>query len=125
MKVNLMYMQQALSSSSSSRHVTVLVMSILLAARIVKFMALIIITCWKCEQFYISVEETKSACIQRIMDKNCSESVRHLCKRVLHVNRTFRKMTACGLFTIDSSLPIPLTGLLIDQIIIMLQFAFL
>ena len=48
-----------------------------------------------------------------------------LCKNVLQANRTFNKMTACGLFYVDAALPISLMALLTSYIIVLFQFAFL
>ncbi|KAF9800103.1 hypothetical protein SFRURICE_016980 [Spodoptera frugiperda] len=53
------------------------------------------------------------------------ENKMDLYKKVLQTNRTFSKMTACGLFYIDAMLPIRLLLLTTNYVIVLLQFAFL
>ncbi|CAH1640535.1 unnamed protein product [Spodoptera littoralis] len=89
-----------------------------------KNMCLIILQCILCEKFYISVEEVDSACIQLLKDKTCSNYQTGFYKKVLQTNRTFSKMTACGLFYIDAMLPIRMLLLTTNYVIVLLQFAF-
>ncbi|XP_063897727.1 uncharacterized protein LOC135118785 [Helicoverpa armigera] len=89
-----------------------------------KDLSLVILQSMECEKFYIAVEEAKMVCIQLIM-KNSSESQKRLYKQVLHMNRMFSKMSACGLFYIDATLPTRLMGLIASYYVLLLQFALL
>ncbi|XP_075985618.1 uncharacterized protein LOC142982819 [Anticarsia gemmatalis] len=54
------------------------------------------------------------------------KSEKELCKKVMFLNRkSFSKMSACGLFYVDATLPLRLCGLITNHIIVLLQFAFL
>ncbi|KAF9816951.1 hypothetical protein SFRURICE_016832 [Spodoptera frugiperda] len=72
--------------------------------------------CTYCEKFYKTQEEMQSACLQQIMDSKCSENKKYLCKQVLQLSRTFSKISACGLFTVDASFPMPLMGVMANYI---------
>ncbi|XP_022817986.1 uncharacterized protein LOC111350589 [Spodoptera litura] len=89
------------------------VFCVLIMAWIMMDAAIILTLCVQCEKFYLAVEEAESTCIQLIMSRNSSKNHKHLCKRVLHLSRTFTKMSACGLFTVDASLPMPLIRLIL------------
>ncbi|KAF9799856.1 hypothetical protein SFRURICE_017090 [Spodoptera frugiperda] len=90
-----------------------------------KNMILLITLSVYCEKFYMTVEEVKIACILFVTDTNCSKYQTVFYKKVLQTNRTFSKMTACGLFYIDAMLPIRLLLLTTNYVIVLLQFAFL
>nr|XP_049701682.1 uncharacterized protein LOC110374951 [Helicoverpa armigera] len=92
---------------------------------VTKTMLLSLVHCAYCERFYISVEEAECACIQLIKNINCPKSHKYLCKAVIRINRSFSKMTACGLFYIDASLAICFFGAVTNYAIVMLQFTFL
>ncbi|PZC79300.1 hypothetical protein B5X24_HaOG200997, partial [Helicoverpa armigera] len=91
---------------------------------VTKTMLLSLVHCAYCERFYISVEEAECACIQLIKNINCPKSHKYLCKAVIRINRSFSKMTACGLFYIDASLAICFFGAVTNYAIVMLQFTF-
>ncbi|KAH9640154.1 hypothetical protein HF086_018396 [Spodoptera exigua] len=48
-----------------------------------------------------------------------------LYKSVKQINRTFSKMSACGLFCVDAALVLCLTGVITNYAVVMLQFTFL
>ncbi|KAF9800093.1 hypothetical protein SFRURICE_016970 [Spodoptera frugiperda] len=77
-----------------------------------KDLLLVITHCIQCEKFYSAIEEAETACIQLMKNNNSSQNQVLLCKKVLQANRTFTKMTACGLFCVDAKLPLCLLALL-------------
>ncbi|XP_075985621.1 uncharacterized protein LOC142982822 [Anticarsia gemmatalis] len=93
---------------------------------LMKDMVLELLVCVHCERFYIAVENAETACIQRLKNRNCPESQRRLCRDVIQLNRSsFSKMSACGLFYIDASLPVRLVEMITNYVVILLQVAFL
>ncbi|KAF9800841.1 hypothetical protein SFRURICE_009315 [Spodoptera frugiperda] len=77
------------------------------------------------ERFYTAVEEAESACIQLMKNRNYTKSEERLYKRVKQMNRTFSKMSACGLFYVDATLILCLMGVITDYSVVLLQFTFL
>ncbi|KAF9800096.1 hypothetical protein SFRURICE_016973 [Spodoptera frugiperda] len=71
------------------------------------------------------VDETSMVCTQLMKNLESSNNQIDLYKKVLQTNFTFTKMTACGLFYIDATLPISLLLLTTNYVIVLLQFAFL
>uniref|UniRef100_A0A2H1W9A0 SFRICE_015399 n=1 Tax=Spodoptera frugiperda TaxID=7108 RepID=A0A2H1W9A0_SPOFR len=111
--------------SSLALRTSIIIVSLSVLEWLLKDIIIITITSLQLEKFHIQMEEAKNQCIMRLTNPNCPNSEIRLCKRVLQVNRTFTKMSACGLFTVDASLPMPLMRLLTHYIIVMLQFVFL
>ncbi|KAF9410603.1 hypothetical protein HW555_010370 [Spodoptera exigua] len=83
------------------------------------------LNCIQSEKFYIMVEKTEETCLQLMKNPNCSKNQKRLCRVVLQANRSFSKISACGLFYVDATLPILFTEVLTGNIIVLLQFAFL
>nr|XP_049701681.1 uncharacterized protein LOC110374949 [Helicoverpa armigera] len=92
----------------------------------IKDVLLVVMQCIECEKFYMAVEDVETTCIQRLKKKQHLAAEERLCSSVLQANRTsYCKMSACGLFDIDATLPLDLIGLLTNYIVIMLQSFFL
>ncbi|PZC79295.1 hypothetical protein B5X24_HaOG200992 [Helicoverpa armigera] len=92
----------------------------------IKDVLLVVMQCLECEKFYMAVEDVETTCIQRLKKKHHLAAEERLCSSVLQANRTsYCKMSACGLFDIDATLPLDLIGLLTNYIVIMLQSFFL
>lgn len=53
---------------------------------------------------------------------NNTENHKHLFKRKLKVRRTLKKMPACELFAVDTTLPMPFREVFTHYIIVLLQF---
>ncbi|PZC77111.1 hypothetical protein B5X24_HaOG203728 [Helicoverpa armigera] len=102
-----------------------LVVTIVSASWLIKDIVLVIFHSVQCEMFYIAIEEAEISCVKLMMNKNCPGDQARLYKKVMQTNRTFSKMSACGLFYVDGVLPLKLTGLLASYVIVLLQFAFL
>ncbi|KAJ8710891.1 hypothetical protein PYW08_009406 [Mythimna loreyi] len=77
------------------------------------------------EKFYITIEEAETACIQLMKTNNSARSQKRLCMSVIQANRSFSKMTACGLFYVDAKLPIYLMRNFTTYIFVLLQLNFL
>ncbi|KAF9799861.1 hypothetical protein SFRURICE_017095 [Spodoptera frugiperda] len=61
-----------------------------------------------------------------IFNKNVSYSpanTRYFCKNIIRLNGTFSKMTACGMFSIDATLPLSLAGIISNYVVVLLQFS--
>ncbi|KAF9407334.1 hypothetical protein HW555_012614 [Spodoptera exigua] len=91
----------------------------------IKHYLVILTLCMQCDKFYNIQGEMQSACIQQLMKTKCSENKKYLCKRVVQLSRTFSKISACSLFTVGASFPLPLIGIMANYIIVLLQFAYL
>ncbi|KAH9644376.1 hypothetical protein HF086_006404 [Spodoptera exigua] len=89
----------------------------------IKNMSLVILQCIVCEKFYISIEDAQATCVQLLEDTKCSKHTRHFCNSIIRSNETFIKMTACGLFCIDATLPLSLAGIISNYVIVLLQFS--
>ncbi|XP_072948384.1 uncharacterized protein [Epargyreus clarus] len=87
-------------------------MNVIYSSRLIKFMR-ILLDWWVEETKYVSDNFTWSQGV-----------VKGICKNVLRMNRVvFEKMDACGLFVVDSRLPLNLLSYIANYIIVLLQFA--
>ncbi|KAF9800839.1 hypothetical protein SFRURICE_009313 [Spodoptera frugiperda] len=91
---------------------------------VVKNVFRIVIHTAYCEMFYITVEEAEAACIQLLKNRQYTKGQERLYKRVKQMNRTFSKMSACGLFYVDATLILCLMGVITNYAVVMLQFIY-
>ncbi|KAJ8710892.1 hypothetical protein PYW08_009407 [Mythimna loreyi] len=70
-----------------------------------KDIALVTLHSIHCEKFYITVEEAETICILYMKNRNYPKCYGNLCKNLKLANQSFSKMSACGLFYIDATLP--------------------
>ncbi|KAF9412174.1 hypothetical protein HW555_009247 [Spodoptera exigua] len=122
-----------LDNVQTDRRVVILSVSLVLSVVwLSKDVMLVMIQSMQCEKFYITIEKAETACIQRLKNKHyldvvfVSDCERNLCKDMVQLNRvSFSKMSACGLFYIDGTLPLQLMGILTNYIVVILQTMFL
>ncbi|CAD0249732.1 unnamed protein product [Spodoptera exigua] len=116
-----------LDNVQTDRRVVILSVSLVLSVVwLSKDVMLVMIQSMQCEKFYITIEKAETACIQRLKNKHYLDCERNLCKDVVQLNRvSFSKMSACGLFYIDGTLPLQLMGILTNYIVVILQTMFL
>ncbi|XP_045762190.1 uncharacterized protein LOC123865284 [Maniola jurtina] len=77
-----------------------------------------------CEEFYIAIVEAERCCVMNL-GSNRHPDLKKLYKNVIRTNRSkFTKMSACGVITIDATLPLRLSDQLAIYIVVLLQFAF-
>ncbi|PZC79312.1 hypothetical protein B5X24_HaOG201010 [Helicoverpa armigera] len=101
------------------------IIAILKVLLLVKDLGLIIVHSEQCEKFYMAVTKSESVCIQLIKNGHFTKYQKRLYKNVIRRNRVFSKMSACGLFDIDATLPIRFTEALTHYVIVLLQFNYL
>ncbi|XP_075985614.1 uncharacterized protein LOC142982815 [Anticarsia gemmatalis] len=95
-------------------------------AWVMKDVYLVALICMQCEKFYLAVEDANSLCVLQSKRRNRQDHFHRVCKSVLQLNAgSFSKMSACGVFYVDATLPLRLMQLLTNYIIVLLQFVFL
>ncbi|XP_063897726.1 uncharacterized protein LOC135118784 [Helicoverpa armigera] len=92
---------------------------------IIKNTFLITCLCVQCEGFYTAMKDVLSMCKLIKKSGDSTESRKQFCKKIMLINKRFRKMTACGLFYVDASLPMSLMGVSGQYAVVLLQFNFL
>ncbi|KAF9799865.1 hypothetical protein SFRURICE_017099 [Spodoptera frugiperda] len=103
----------------SGKDVELILIIILTQAWNVKNMFILIWFTGTCEKFYAAVRDIQSICVKNINAKECPVIMislstvwkRRACKNIIRVQRTtFKKMSACGLFSVDATLPLQLSS---------------
>ncbi|XP_069355811.1 uncharacterized protein [Maniola hyperantus] len=77
-----------------------------------------------CEEFYTTIAEAERNCVMNL-GSNAHPELKKLYKNVMRTNRSkFTKMSACGVLTIDATLPLRFFEQWAVYVTVLLQFAF-
>ncbi|XP_041976710.1 uncharacterized protein LOC121731368 [Aricia agestis] len=84
-----------------------------------------IILCVSCNRLYEIIESIRLSALL-LLQKSCSKEDRRLSLNILRaLNIRYRKISACGVFIVDATLPLRFSFVLVNHLIVLLQFAFL
>ncbi|XP_063897714.1 uncharacterized protein LOC135118776, partial [Helicoverpa armigera] len=77
-----------------------------------------------CERLYVTAKELQSTLVVLIQRPGCSEARRRVCKNIKRFQKAgFSKLSACGVFMIDATLPLRLFSFITTHTIVLLQFS--
>ncbi|KAJ8710911.1 hypothetical protein PYW08_009426 [Mythimna loreyi] len=91
-----------------------------------KNIIILALLCVGCESYYAAMKNVQSTCVILIKSRNCSDTERRICRNIQRLQKaSFKKMSACGLFIIDTTLLIQLLSFITFHIIVYLQLTYL
>ncbi|XP_050552137.1 uncharacterized protein LOC126911097 [Spodoptera frugiperda] len=77
-----------------------------------------------CERFYKAIEEVPGAFMLLTKRHGRSDTQKRVCKNIERIQRTrFMKLDACGVFTVDATLPLDLISFTTTYTVVLLQFS--
>ncbi|KAH9640146.1 hypothetical protein HF086_018388 [Spodoptera exigua] len=77
-----------------------------------------------CERFYEAIEDVHGSFVMLTKRHGRSDTQRRVCKNIERIQRArFKKLNACGVFTVDARLPLDLIRFTTTYTIVLLQFS--